>query len=96
MPTLYRVKATYLDQYAELVTQVNERSVTLHGQPMTRSIVSSANRPGREIVIQPASQEDLKFLFNEGHPFIEAYEAESDLSQSEARKTKSEAKSDVQ
>ena len=70
----YRVKEAILYQYPQLFTTVKDVPVTLHGSDEQVEVEADANGPKRTIVKKAATQEQMKQLYDEGHPFIEKIE----------------------
>ncbi|TXH43969.1 MAG: hypothetical protein E6Q97_33375 [Desulfurellales bacterium] len=70
----YRVKKSILQTYPQLVTQVNGKRVSLTDKKVVGQREGTNGMPPVELVAEPATQEDLRLLHKEGHPFIEEHE----------------------
>lgn len=74
MAKAYRVKKSILQTYPQLVTQVNGKRVSLTDKEVIGKREGTNGMPPIELVAKPATQEDLKFLYEEGNPLIEEFE----------------------
>lgn len=83
----YRMNARAAYQYPDAVTLVpsdltqrvggntQSVSVAMGTKALTRELPATKERPKTTITVQPATQEQLKYLYEiEQHPFIEMYE----------------------
>lgn len=71
----YKVKDQFLSA-GPLFTQVNGKTVALVGGPLDVEIPASFNSPASVRKVPAATQEDLKWLFEQGCSQVEKMEAE--------------------
>lgn len=74
MAKKYRVKEVSLLQYPTLSTQINGSPISLNGKETKFSRQVTPGGPVIEMIARPASQAQLKQLFEEGNPHIEEIE----------------------
>jgi len=83
----YRVNARKIYQYPDMVTVVPQNltekmgpltavvSVALGDKAVKRTLPAKKDRPAVEVVVEPATQEQLKYLYEvEKNPLVEAYD----------------------
>lgn len=69
----YKLKDVAL-QYPQLFANVGDIVVTLHGKDETVEVESYPGGPKRVVIKKAATQEQMKALFEQNHPFIEEVE----------------------
>lgn len=67
---MYKIKQQYIDYPALITKGVNGR-VNLLGKVIKQVIPATDKKPLREIIIPAASQEDLKWHFDNGSAYVE-------------------------
>lgn len=83
----FRIKEGPAWQHPELVTTIRDVPVSLK-EELTIKRPATKEMPERMIFYRAATQEDLEFLFKEGHPFVEAYdEKENTVTDAVTKKT---------
>lgn len=69
----YKLKDVAL-QYPQLFANVGDEVVTLHGKDESVEVETYPGGPKRIVVKKQATQEQLKALYLQNHPFIEMVE----------------------
>lgn len=74
MAKKYRVKELSLMQYPSLSTQIGGLPISLNGKEIKFQRQVTPGGPTIDMTARPASQAQLKQLFEEGNPHIEEFE----------------------
>lgn len=74
MGKIFQVTAKFKAKYPNAVTLIDGVTVALGGEELVHNIKGTVKGPPRVRKVRPATQSDLKILFEQGNTYIEEVE----------------------